>query len=134
MTGATVKNSVTLEATYRISDLPDDSVIGKTETITVAGKTVSSPLHTLKIEKEYSGEYVVKGFYPIPDDGNPRIPAYIDSIDMRAFRGCTKLKNAVFTDTAVKERIKTLRILIFGKCWKKYRLEKFLKSCQTMGG
>jgi hypothetical protein len=59
---------------------------------------------------------VVKGFYPIPDDGNPRIPAYIDSIDMRAFRGCTKLKNAVFTDTAVKERIKTLRILIFGKC------------------
>lgn len=62
MTGATVKNSVTLEATYRIPDLPDDSVIGKTETITVAGKTVSSPLHTLKIEKEYSGEYVVKGF------------------------------------------------------------------------
>jgi len=42
MTGATVKNSVTLEATYRIPDLPDDSVIGKTETITVAGKTVSS--------------------------------------------------------------------------------------------
>ena len=104
VTDAKVKDSITLEAIYSIPDLPDDSVIGKTETITVAGKTVSSPLHTLKIRKDSNkGKYVVNSFYSIPDDGNPRVPAYIDEIDSNAFKDCTNLTSLDLSATKLTE-------------------------------
>lgn len=102
VTNAKVTDSVTLEATYIISDLPDDSVIGKTETLTVVGKPISSPLHTLKMEKEkYDNKYVVNGYYSIPSDGNLRIPAYVDTIRHKAFSGCTALTTIDLSATRI---------------------------------
>lgn len=93
ITSACLRDNRTIEAVYTIPDLYDDSIIDKIEILTLGGKTVSSVLHTLKIEKNNSGKYIVKGAYSIPFDGNPRIPSYIDKIDAAAFKGCTDIKN-----------------------------------------
>ncbi len=96
VSGAEVKDSVTIEARYTIPDLSDDSIIGKTETLTLAGKTVSSALHTLKIRKEDDGTYAVTGYYVIPSNGNAHIPAWVGQIDSYAFKNCAEITSVSF--------------------------------------
>ena len=119
---ATVKNarledSFTLSAEYVFPDLEDDSVIGKTETLTIAGKTISAPLHTLHIYYSRNGlheAYTVTGYHSIPSDGNPRIPPYVTAIGGNAFANCTDLKGAL--DLSSNTRLTEIGYGAFSGC------------------
>lgn len=128
---ARVRNSFIIDAKYTRPQLPNGITDPReaTETITLAGKTVSSALHTLKItfDKEKNNFSVAYDEHNVPSDGKVILPEGVNrigndytypwhdklkeitfpktlaKIDGDAFNACDQLKTINLSDTQLTE-------------------------------